>query len=126
MWERCVLECSHQLRSDEVEREYLMQFDILLTKEPNNGYRARPILMPELIVSGDSEEEALSRVRTAIADAQVESRIVRIEVPLEVPLSERSADNPWLRFAGEWGDESDWSEFLAAVQSFRDSFDEPV
>lgn len=46
-----------------------MQFDVLLTKERSNGYTARPVLMPELIVSGDSQEEALSRVRTAIANA---------------------------------------------------------
>lgn len=99
-----------------------MQFDVLLTREPDNGYRARLVLMPELIVSGDSEEEALSRVRTAIANAQAESRIVRIEVPI----IDNTTKNPWLRFAGEWGDESDWDEFLSAVQSFRDSFDQPA
>jgi hypothetical protein len=99
-----------------------MQFDVLLTRESKNGYSARPVLMPELIVSGDSEEEALSRVRTAIADAQVESRIVRIEVPAaDVPM-----ENSWLRFAGEWGDESDWNGFLSGVQSYRDSFDKSV
>ena len=99
-----------------------MQFDVLLTRELNNGYTARPVLMPELIVSGDSEEEALSRVRTLIANAQVQSRIVRIDVPV----ANDGLDNPWLRFGGEWGDDEEWNEFLSAVESFRNSFDEPV
>ncbi len=99
-----------------------MQFDVLLTREPNNGYRARPVLMPELIVSGDSEEEALSRVRTAIANAQAESRIVRIDVPI----ADDAPKNPWLRFAGEWGDEAEWEEFLSSIEAFRNSIDEPA
>lgn len=99
-----------------------MQFDVLLTKERSNGYTARPVLMPELIVSGDSEEEALSRVRTAIANAQTESRIVRIDVPV----IENTEENPWLRFGGEWGDDAEWDEFLSAIQSFRDAIDEAV
>lgn len=58
-----------------------MQYDILLTKQPVNGYLARPVLMPEIVVSGEDEEEALALVREAIADATVQSRIVRIDVP---------------------------------------------
>ena len=58
-----------------------MQYDILLTKQPANGYLARPVLMPEIVVSGADEEEALALVREAIADATVQSRIVRIDVP---------------------------------------------
>lgn len=100
-----------------------MEFDILLTQIPNNDYRARPILMPELTVSGSSEEEALGRVRTAIADAQIQSRIVRIDVPLDV---DAGSENPWLRFDGEWGDEHDWDEFLSAIQTSRDSLDKHV
>lgn len=58
-----------------------MHYDILLTKQPTNGYLARPVLMPEIVVSGADEEEALARVQEAILQVTARSRIVRIDVP---------------------------------------------
>lgn len=68
-----------------------MQYEILLTKNPNNGFTARPLALPELIVAADDEGEALARVRNAIADLQVHSRIVHIDLPLTL-------DDPWAAF----------------------------
>lgn len=60
-----------------------MQYDILLTKQPANGYLARPILMPELVVSGADEQEVLDRVREVIAKTIAQSRIVQVNVPTD-------------------------------------------
>ncbi|HRW11277.1 MAG TPA: hypothetical protein P5121_39530 [Caldilineaceae bacterium] len=92
-----------------------MQYDILLTKQPTNGYLARPVLMPELVVSGADEQEALDRVREAITQATVQSRIVRIDVPNDT----EPVDDPWLRFGGAWGDENDWEQFEKDIRAFR-------
>lgn len=56
-----------------------MQYDILLTKQANNGYTAQPILMPEIVISGEDETEVLERVGKAIAVRHAQSRIVRID-----------------------------------------------
>ncbi|MEZ4867528.1 MAG: hypothetical protein R3C14_39745 [Caldilineaceae bacterium] len=95
-----------------------MQYDILLTKHPNNGYTARPILLPELIIHADNELEVLDRVRQAINEVQAHSRIVQIEAePTE------AEDDPWLRFAGMWVDDPDWEIFQSAVAAFRQQID---
>lgn len=96
-----------------------MQYDILLTKHPNNGYTARPILLPEIVVHGADEGEALNLVSEAIADSQSNSRIVRIEVQ-----QPQAAEDPWLRFAGMWADDPDWDLFQAEVAAFRQAIDE--
>ncbi len=96
-----------------------MQYDILLTKQPANGYLARPILMPEIVVSGADEEEALALVRAAIAKATVQSRLVRVDVPNGT----EPVDDPWLRFGGAWGDENDWEQFEKDIQAFRCEID---
>jgi predicted RNase H-like HicB family nuclease len=96
-----------------------MQFDILLTKHPSNGYTARPVLLPEIVVHADDEDEALSLVSEAIADLQHNSRIVRIEVQ-----QPQEADDPWLRFAGMWADDPDWEIFQKEVKAFRQALDE--
>ncbi|MEZ4615363.1 MAG: hypothetical protein R2867_07600 [Caldilineaceae bacterium] len=96
-----------------------MQYDILLTKQPANGYLARPVLMPELVVAGADEQEALDRVREAIAQATAQSRIVRIDVPNGTG----PVDDPWLRFGGMWGDENDWEQFEKDIEAFRCEID---
>lgn len=95
-----------------------MQYDILLTKHPNNGYTARPLLLPELVVHAEDEGEVLNLVSEAIADLQNHSRIVRIEVQ-----QQQEAADPWLRFAGMWADDPDWDLFQAEVAAFRQTID---
>ncbi len=95
-----------------------MQYDILLTKQPANGYLARPVLMPEIVVSGADEEEALALVRVAIAKATVQSRIVRVDVPNGTELT----NDPWLCFSGLWGDD-DWQQFSEDIDTFRCQID---
>jgi predicted RNase H-like HicB family nuclease len=97
-----------------------MEYDILLTKQSNNGYIAQALLMPEIIVSGENEAEALTRVSKAIANRHTQSRIVRITVPIP----DEPSDDPWFRFAGMWGDEATWQQFEEDIQTFRRIIDE--
>lgn len=99
-----------------------MQYDILLTKQPTNGYLARPVLMPEIVVSSTDEEEALTRVRAAIAEASEQSRIVRIDIANGI----EPTSDPWLRFGGMWGDEDDWEQFERDIDTFRCEIDHKV
>ena len=93
-----------------------MRYDVLLTKDAQNGYKARPLLAPEISVTGNTEDETLSRVRAALARLQSQGRIVQVEVP-------DGNDDPWLRYAGMWKDDPDWDEFLDDMEQFRRDID---
>lgn len=93
-----------------------MQYEILLTKNPQNGYTARPFALPELTVAADNEAEALALVRQAIADLQQNSHIVQIDVPSPGTVS---PNDPWQPFFGMWADDPDWEQFQAEVAAFR-------
>lgn len=97
-------------------------YDILLTRQENNGYLARPLLLPELVVSGRDEQEALARVREALAEQQTERRVVHITLPP----SQSTADDPWLRFAGQWGDAAEWAQFQADIAAHRQWIDQQM
>lgn len=90
-------------------------YDILLTRQANNGYLARPVLMPELVVVGKDEQEALARVCTAITEHQTESRIVQVTLPV----NQQTEEDPWLRFAGMWQDDPNWEQFQADIAAHR-------
>jgi predicted RNase H-like HicB family nuclease len=97
-----------------------MVYDILVTEHPDNGYSARPLLWPELVLSGKDEAEVLARIRIALADFLAQSHIVRIEVE-----SATDRGDPWLHYAGIWSDipDSEWNEYLAAIGEFRAQID---
>lgn len=87
-----------------------------MTKKSQNGYIARPLLAPEISVTGNTEEETLARVRIAIAQLHSQSRIVQVEVPDQ-------DDDPWLRYAGLWKDDPDWEQFQKNIEDFRQTVD---
>ena len=98
-----------------------MQYQVVVTKHLDNGYTARPILFPEVVVTGTDEAETLDRMRTALLDVQSHSHIVAIDVPAG---QARTPADPWLNFAGMWSNDPDWSQFLAEIADYRRLIDE--
>lgn len=96
-----------------------MTYDVLVTKKNNKRYTARVLLLPEITVTGESEETVLDKIRTAITDLRASSHIVRLDVPA---LDEREGD-PWLKYAGMWADDPDWDVFQAEIEAFRQVMD---
>ncbi|HQY92875.1 hypothetical protein [Caldilinea sp.] len=39
-----------------------MEHAVLLTKQPDNGYTARSLLLPDIVVSGDNEPSTLAQL----------------------------------------------------------------
>lgn len=92
-----------------------MTFDVILLQQAENGYVARPVLWPDSVVHGATEQEALERVRALIRDLLIRTQFVQVEV--DVP--EHQVDNPWLAKAGMFADDPTWDDFLKAMADYR-------
>jgi hypothetical protein len=97
-----------------------MTFDVVLVKEANNGYIARPVLWPDSTVHGATEQEALRRVRALIHDLLNRTQFVQVQVDV----SETQASNPWLAKAGIFADDPTWDEFLQEMAEYRQELDD--
>jgi len=97
-----------------------MVFDVILLKEPNNGYLARPIMWPDVVAQGATEQEALDRVKKLIRDLFSAARLVQVEV--DVP--EEKVVNPWVAKAGMFADDVTWEDFQQAMADYRRQVDE--
>lgn len=95
-----------------------MVYDVLLTKESDNRYTARAMLLPNIVVSGTDESQVLNDLRIALANVEANSRTVRLDVP-----SPKKPRDPWLEFAGIWKDEPDWDLFQAEIEAYRQEID---
>ena len=91
---------------------------MLLTKESDNRYTARAMLLPNIVVSGTDESKVLNDLRIALANVEANSRTVRLEVP-----SPKKHRDPWFTFAGIWKDEPDWDLFQAEIEAYRQEID---
>ncbi|OGO39742.1 MAG: hypothetical protein A2Z04_02700 [Chloroflexi bacterium RBG_16_57_9] len=95
-----------------------MVYNVLLTRNPDNGYTARVLAWPEMVVTGDTREEVLVRTRTQILQQLAGgAEIVQIEVePTE-------GEHPWMRYAGMWEDDSTFNDFQARIEAYRYEID---
>lgn len=96
-----------------------MNFDVILQKQPDKGYIARPLLWPDSSAQGTTEQEALKRVRALIRDLSGRTRIVRVNV--DVP--ENESDNRWLAKAGAFADDPTWDVFIQSMNDYRRKLD---
>lgn len=100
-----------------------MATSVLITRQPDNRYTARALVLPEIVVVGATEAEAVEQLRAALADLQQHSRVIQVELPI----ADTAAAHPWQRFAGMWEHDPDWDAFEAAVADQRhdDTVDTP-
>jgi len=96
-----------------------MTYRVLMTKNPGDGYTARALALPDIVASGPTELEAIEQLRSTLADLQLHSRVVQVDLPLP----DAPVENPWLPFAGIWEHDPDWEAFQAAIDSYRQEID---
>lgn len=99
-----------------------MVFDVMLVKEAENGYTARPVLWPDVETHGETQQEALEAVQRRIREMLGHTEFVQVEVDLP----NAQAQNPWLERAGMFADDPTWDEFLQAMAAHRRRLDEDV
>jgi predicted RNase H-like HicB family nuclease len=94
-----------------------MTTSVLITRQPDNRYAARALILPEIVVTGATEAEAVAQLRVALADVQQHSRVIEVDLPL----AETATAHSWQRFAGIWEHDPDWEVFEAAVAEQREA-----
>ena len=96
-----------------------MTFDVILFKQADADYTARPVLWPDVTAYGATEQEAIDGVRVLIRDLLNRTRFVQVEV--DMPADQ--TDNPWLTKAGMFANDPTWDSFLKAMADYRRQLD---
>src|SRR5262245_30557241 len=97
-----------------------MVFDVILLKEANNGHLARPLMWPNVVAQGATEQEALDRVKKLIRDTFSAARLAQVEVGAP----EEKVVHPWVENAGLFADDATWEDFQQAIADYRRQVDE--
>jgi len=90
---------------------------VIVRSEAPDQFVAEAVGLPALRAEAATEEEAIDRVRSSLADWSKTAKLVRVEVP--VP----GEENPWIRWAGRSADDPDFEEYLDEIKKFRAAMD---
>ena len=78
----------------------------IVREESPGRFTARMIAIPEVVAEGESEREALTRLREQLATYFSTAKV--IDVDIELPVE----DNPWLTAAGMLRDDPNLPQYL--------------
>lgn len=93
-----------------------MQYQILVEHPNQNGYVASVIGLPDCVVEGATEAEAINRAKLRLKTRLAKGKIVTIDV--DVP-AEGLTGNPWIDSAGIFKDDPTFDEYLEILEQIR-------
>ena len=94
-----------------------MSVDVLIETLPSGGYSATLLGWPDTTAQGETEAEALARLRQ-LAQARLQhGKLVTLD------LADDSAENPWLTLAGRFRDNPLLDEVDEAITAYRQQLD---
>lgn len=93
-----------------------MTYDVWITKKEGK-FVAHVCQWAGIAAEGDTEEEALCKVRARIQSLMAGGRIVQLEVDI------KPEEHPWRQFAGMFADDPDWEAFQQSIREYRAEID---
>ena len=89
-----------------------VKFHILLDRSNATQIRASFIELPNLHVEASTQEEALENLKTLLYTYYDKLEIIPFEIE---EVSTQQSENPWLKFAGVFQDDSDFAEIAKSI-----------
>ncbi len=91
-----------------------MDYQVLVEKQPANGFVAVVLGWPECSGTGNTRDEALVHVRAVLTERLANAEIV----PLQVEVS--NANDPWEKMIGRFANDPQWADVQAELRRIRE------
>ena len=98
-----------------------MQYQVLVQKPSESHFVASILGLSGIVADGNTEEEAISKIKTALKSQLATAKIVTIDIEDEPT---REENDPWLRHVGIFADDPTFDDFLGEIAAFRRQVDE--
>lgn len=93
-----------------------MQYQILVEHPNQNGYIASVIGLPDCVVEGATEAEAINRAKLRLKTRLAQSKIVMVDVDVS---AQGLTGNPWIDSAGNWRDDHTFDDLMQKIEEYR-------
>jgi predicted RNase H-like HicB family nuclease len=98
-----------------------MQYQIFVQNQAEQGFVASVVGMPQVSVEGMTEDEAIAKVKMALAAQLATGKLVTIEMAGHSVLAQSTAPlaDPWIKNMGIFADDPTFDDFLQEVEAYR-------
>ncbi|AFY36201.1 type II toxin-antitoxin system HicB family antitoxin [Calothrix sp. PCC 7507] len=93
-----------------------MQYQVFVQSPSQNNFVASVVGMPNLTVEGRTEEEAILKVKSALATQLARGKFVTIEMNLE----NQPATTPQMKYAGIFANDPTFDDFMEKLAVIRE------
>jgi hypothetical protein len=93
-----------------------MQYQVLVQHRPDGLFSATVMGLPDCVVEGATQEEALLHAKTALHDRLTGGEVFTIEV--DAPPA-RAVANPWLETHGSLRDDPTFDNLMEEIANYR-------
>jgi predicted RNase H-like HicB family nuclease len=97
-----------------------MTYQIFVQGQPESGYVASVIGVPDCMAEAETEEEAITKAEEALKQWLSQGKIVTVEIDTGVS---GQGENPWLKICGSAKDDPTWDDFQAHIAEYRRQLD---
>lgn len=95
-----------------------MDYQILVEKQPHNGFVATALGWPDCVAVGTTKEEAVVQVRSAVAGRLAHGEIVHVRI--ETSEVTQTVIDPWESMIGRFADDPYWDDFQDELKRIRE------
>jgi len=97
-----------------------MTFQIFLQQQPESGYVASVIGIPNCVAEAETREDAVAKVTEALNQLIAKGELITVDLKNGV---QTEANNPWLKIIGMFEDDPTWDDFQANIEEYRRELD---
>lgn len=97
-----------------------MTYQIFVQGQPESGYVASVIGVPDCVAEAETEEEAVAKAEEALKQWLSQGKIVTVEIDNG---EAAQVKNPWLELCGAFADDPTWDDFQANIAEYRRELD---
>ncbi|MEH2064192.1 MAG: hypothetical protein V7K50_18325 [Nostoc sp.] len=96
-----------------------LNYDVLIENQPDGTVKATLLGLPDCQGLGNTEAEAIEKLSQSLQHRLESAKIVTLAI--EVP---QVVENPWLKIAGKYKDDSQFDQMLEYIEEYRRELDE--
>jgi predicted RNase H-like HicB family nuclease len=96
-----------------------LNYDVLIENQADGTVKATLLGLPDCQGLGNTETEAIEKLSQSLQHRLESAKIVTLAI--EVP---QVVENPWLKIAGKYKDDSQFDQMLEYIEEYRRELDE--
>jgi hypothetical protein len=97
-----------------------MQYQVFVQNPSEQRFVASVVGLPSVMVEGETEEEVIAKVKTALESQLAMGKFVTIEISSQ---QFNTGTDPWLKHLGIFANDPTFEDFLEEVAAYRQQVD---